>query len=145
MCTSIQTLQKKIEAIKKKFLSLSSLEKRYGALMEMGKKMAPFADALKIPENRVSGCQSNLYLSTKVENGLIYFEAHSDALISAGLAALLIAVYNGETPETILKESPDFLQELEIYALLSPNRSNGLSAIYLRMKQEALKVLVKSR
>ena len=71
------------------------------------------------------------------------FEAEADALISAGLAALLTQVYSGETPETILKCPPTYLDEIGISASLTPNRANGLYSIHLRMKQEALKLLMK--
>lgn len=137
-----ETFQKKSDALKKFFPNFLSGEDRYKALIDLGRSLPPFPLALKIPENLVSGCQSNLYLSAQFIDGLVYFEAASDALISAGLAAILIAVYNGESPETILKQPPQFLNDLGIYTSLSANRSNGLSQIHLRMKKEALKFLV---
>lgn len=93
----------------------------------------------KTSERIVSGCQSIVYLSTKMDQGKIYFNAFSEALISAGLAALLIQTYNGEDPAVLIKCPPTFLQELDITSSLSPARSNGLANIYLRMQQEALK------
>ena len=137
-----ETFQKKSKTLKKSFLDLSSIEDRYKALIDLGRALPLFDPALMVTENLVQGCQSNLYLSAKLIDGLVYFEAASDALISSGLAALLIAVYNGESPETILKQPPDFLNDLGIHASLSPNRSNGLSHIHLRMKKEALKFLI---
>ncbi len=137
-----ETFQKKSDWIKEKFAHLASSEDRYHALIKMGRDLSSFPDELKIPENLVAGCQSNLYLATQFDNGALYFKAASDALISAGLAALLISVYSGESPETILKQPPQFLADLGIQASLSQNRSNGLSSIHLRMKQEALKSLM---
>lgn len=137
-----ETFQKKSDAIKKVFTKLASEEDRYKALIELGRRLPPLAPELKIPENLVSGCQSNLYLSSRLIDGLMVFEAASDALISSGLAALLLSVYSGESPETILKEPPQFLSDLGIHASLSPNRSNGLAHIHLRMKKDTLKYLV---
>jgi cysteine desulfuration protein SufE len=137
-----ETFQKKSDSVKKFFPSFLSPEDRYKTLIDLGRGLPSFPLALKIPENLVSGCQSNLYLSARLEGGLVYFEAASDALISAGLAAILIAVYSGESPETILKQPPQFLNDLGILVSLSANRSNGLSHIHLRMKKEALKFLV---
>lgn len=139
-----ETFQKKSDAIKKIFTQLASDEERYKALIELGRRLPPLAPEFKIPQNLVSGCQSNLYLSSRLIDGLMVFEAASDALISSGLAALLLSVYSGESPETILKEPPQFLADLGIHASLSPNRSNGLSHIHLRMKKDALKYLVSS-
>ena len=134
-----ETFLNKSVAIKKKFADLSSPEDRYNLLIEMGRALPPLSADLKNSENLVSGCQSILYLSARLQNDLLYFDASSDALISSGLAALLISVYSGESPETILREPPQFLADLGIHASLSPNRSNGLSHIHLRMKQEAVK------
>jgi cysteine desulfuration protein SufE len=85
-----------------------------------------------------------MYLYSTFQDGTVYFAAESDALISSGLAALLLAVYSGETPEAILKCPPNFLEELGISASISPNRANGLYSIHLRMKQDALKWLLAS-
>lgn len=136
-----ETFQKKCAEIKKKFMGLG-LDARYQELMRLGKSLPAFPNELKTPSRIVQGCQSILYLDTKFENGKCFFKADADALISKGLAALLIAVYSGESPETILKCPPDFIGELGIGASLSPMRSNGLAQIYLRMKQEAIKTFI---
>lgn len=135
------TFQKKSEEIRQKFLSLPSAEARYSALIELGKALKPYPESLKTADRIVKGCQSTLYLAASLEEGKIFFSASSDALISAGLAALLLSVYNGESPETILTCPPTFLSEIGIMASLSLNRSNGLAHIHLRMKQLALQFL----
>lgn len=120
-------------------------EAKYEKIIELGRKQPPLESSNKIPENIVKGCQSTMYLHSSLKEGLVYFQAESDALISAGLAALLIAVYAGESPESILKNPPDYLETLGIKASLTPNRANGLYSIHLRMKQDALKfILAKS-
>jgi cysteine desulfuration protein SufE len=127
------------ELIKKKFSSLTSPDERYSYLIELGRSLPAYPIGLQTPEHQVSGCQSTLYLSAELQNGTLFFKAQSNSLISAGLAALLIAAYNGQTPEAILKNPPHFLQELGIFASLSPNRSSGLAHIYLKMKNLSLK------
>ncbi len=131
-----------ITSIKEKFSSLQSPEERYSLIIELGRKLAPYPADLRTPDHLVSGCQSTLYLQVTLKDGKLFFNATADALISAGLAALLILAYNGLSPEAILRNPPTFLQELGIFASLSPNRSNGLAHIYLRMKQIALQRLV---
>jgi cysteine desulfuration protein SufE len=130
----------KQQQMKKLFSACPSEEKKYEKIIEMGKGLSPLAPQDKVPENFVKGCQSTMYLKSRMENGRVYFTADSDALISAGLAAILLQVYNGETPETILKCPPTYLEELGINASLSPSRANGLYSIHLRMKQDALKL-----
>jgi cysteine desulfuration protein SufE len=139
--TMEETFQKKCEEMKEKFSSLTP-EERYDTLIEMGRRLPLFATSLKTADRIVPGCQSTLYLSTTLKEGKLFFEVYSEALISAGLAALLIYVYSGESPETILKCPPTFIAELGLTASLSPGRSNGLAHIHLRIKQEAVKVLI---
>lgn len=130
----------KQQKMKNLFTACPSEEKKYEKIIEMGRALPPLSVQDKTPENFVKGCQSTMYLKSKLENGKVYFTADSDALISAGLAAILLQVYNGEAPEVILKCPPTYLEDLGISASLTPNRANGLYSIHLRMKQDALKL-----
>lgn len=134
--------QKKQENVKAIFAGCSSEDEKYQKLIELGRSMAHLDAAFKIPENIVKGCQSTMYLRSHLVGNTVVFEAESDALVSAGLAAILIMVFSGETPETILKCPPSYLDDLGISASLTPNRANGLYSIHLRMKQDALKFLI---
>jgi cysteine desulfuration protein SufE len=132
----------KQQKIKEAFLACPSEEVKYEKIIELGHQQAPLAAAYKVQENLVKGCQSQMYLHSYWLGDKIIFEAESDALISSGLAALLVQVYSGETPEAILKCPPTYLEEIGISASLTPNRASGLYSMHLRMKQEALKMLV---
>jgi cysteine desulfuration protein SufE len=124
------------------FLNCSSEEEKYEKIIEWGREQKPLADTYKTHANLVSGCQSQVYLHCYWVGDNLAFEVESDALISAGLAALLTKVYSGETPEAVLKCPPTYLDEIGISASLTPNRASGLYSIHLRMKQEALKMLM---
>lgn len=125
--------------IKKLFEGCPTAETKYIKIIELGRTLPPFDPQFKTPENLVQGCQSLMYLRSYIKDNRIYFEVDSDALISKGLAALLIYAYSGQPADTILKCPPDFLQELGIPTILSPGRSNGLFSLYLHMKQESVK------
>lgn len=135
------TCIKKQDEMKALFAGCPNQDEKYKKIIELGKHLPKLKPENKIPENIVKGCQSIMYLQTSTKEGRVYFQADSEALISAGLAAILIHVYNGETPETILTCPPTFLDELGISASLTPSRANGLYSVHLRMKQEALKIL----
>jgi cysteine desulfuration protein SufE len=124
------------------FSSCASLEAKYEQIIELGKSLPAFDESHKKAENIVQGCQSLLYLHSELQDYTIYFKISSEALISAGLGALLLAVYNGESPEAVLTCPPDFIKEIDLHASLTPGRSNGLASMYLRMKQDALKLLM---
>lgn len=126
------------------FSSCTNAEDRYKKLIELGKDIPELEPVKRTSESLVQGCQSTMYLSSVLREGLIHFSAYSEALISAGLASILIRVYSAEEPVTVLKCPPDFLQKLGIQAALTPSRANGLYSMHLRMKQEALKLLTQS-
>lgn len=128
------TATQKQQAIKEIFSRFSSPDEKYEKIIEMGRSLPPYSPAAKTEENLVSGCQSILYLETTYKDGLVYFNADSEALISKGLAALLIYVYSGQPPDALFKEPPLFLKELGITQALSPARSNGLFSLYKKMQ-----------
>lgn len=133
----------KQQALKSEFLTCKNADARYQKIMELGKRLPALDPSFKTAENLVAGCQSQMYLRAYLKEGKIYFEAQSDALISAGLAALLILVYSDETPETILKCPPDYIKELGIPDSLTPSRANGLYSMHMHMKRLALALLLK--
>lgn len=131
-----------MDHVKNLFQGVLSPQDRYQRIIELGRKLPPMPPEYKTDENIVKGCQSIVYLHSQMEDGKIFYYAHSEALISAGLAALLIRAYSGQPPEVILKSKPTFLEELQILGSLSPSRSNGLANMFLRMQQDSLKFLI---
>jgi cysteine desulfuration protein SufE len=134
----------KQEQLKQIFKACTTPEAIYQKIIEWGRNNAPLAASLKTPERIVKGCQSIVYMHATLQDGNVFFEVDSEALISSGLASLLLFIYNGQPPEVILKCPPNCITELGIHASLTPGRSNGLASMYLRMKQEALKFLMPS-
>lgn len=139
---SMESCLEKQDDVKKLFQSCATEEEKYNKLIELGKKNPPLNDKYKVEGNVVPGCQSIMYLHTELKEGKVNFQAESNALISSGLAAVLLMVYSGEEPDVILKCPPDYLEELGISTSLTPSRANGLYSIHLKMKQDALKLLV---
>lgn len=137
--TSCLEKQDKVKAL---FSHCTTPAARYEKIMELGSGLRPLPPAAKTEENRVRGCQSLMYLASRLENGLVIFEVDSDALISRGLAVILLMVYSGENPETILKCPPTYLEELGIAGSLTPGRANGLYSLHLKMKQDALRLFM---
>jgi cysteine desulfuration protein SufE len=116
------------------FLGSDQPEKKYRVLVDLGQKLPKTKKESFSDADIVEGCQSLMFLKGKKEGVNLYFEVYSEALISSGLAYLLINFYNGETPEIILKTPPSFLTQLDIAASLTPGRSNGLAALYHKIR-----------
>jgi len=124
------------------FKTCSNDQEIYTKIIELGKKLNKFSPEFQTDENRVQGCQSTSYLYSTCENGLITFYGSSDALISGGLMQIMLIAYSGQSPEFVLKQPPNFLEELGILSSISLTRVNGLKSLYLLMKQKALKQFI---
>lgn len=112
-------------------------EDRYRYLMELGRELQPLAPEEMVEANRVSGCQSRVWLVTRTESGRLWLRAGSDAAFVQGILALLLRVFNGRTPEEINATGPDFLQRLGLGEQLSMSRRNGAAAVVARIKAAA--------
>lgn len=123
------------------FQGCETPHEKYKKIIELGRTLPPFPEEAKRDENIVRGCQSIVYLSAEMRDEKLFFKAASDALISAGLAALLLKAYNGQSPEFILAGKPTFIEKHGIGSSLSPGRSNGLASMFLQMQKYALKYL----
>lgn len=134
----LTSFEQKQEAIRLHFSEATTPEQVYTRIIDLGRRQQPLLPEQRTEPHRVHGCQSTMYLVAHLQDGRILFEAESDALISAGLAQLLIWAYSGEKPEVVLTSPPVFLKELAIPASLSPSRANGLASLHLKMQQEAL-------
>ena len=114
---------------------------RYQYLIDMGRRLPEFPKDQQTDENRIRGCQSQVWFVATKKDGRLYFEAISDAAIVSGLIALLLRLYNGRKPEDILNTPPDFVGALQLEAHLSPTRSTGLSSMLAAIRRFASEAL----
>ncbi len=119
----------RINKIKEEFNSFSDWEGRYKHIIEIGKQMPVMDEANKTEANKIKGCQSQVWLSAKLLDDKIFFEADSDASIVKGVIGLLVFVYSGSTPDEILSRRPTFLEDIGLREQLSMSRANGLNAM----------------
>lgn len=123
-------IAQKIDLLLKKFDSTHGWENRYKLIIEMGKELNEYPEKLRDETHKVKGCQSQVWLSAELSaSGELILHGDSDALIVKGLVALLLAVYNGSTPEEVLATPPEFIKKLGLEEHLSPSRSNGFFAM----------------
>ena len=99
---------------------------KYKHLIKLGDKLDPLPPEDHIESNLVKGCQSQVWLTARLEGEKVLFSADSDAAITKGLVALMIRFYSGRTPDEIIDTKPDFLGKIGLSEHLSPTRSNGL-------------------
>jgi cysteine desulfuration protein SufE len=114
---------------------------RYQYLIDMGRRLPEFPDADRIDDNKIRGCQSQVWFVAEKRDDRLEFRAISDAAIVSGLIALLLRIYSGRTPQDILDTPPDFVEALDLQAHLSPTRSNGLSSMLKAIRNFATEAM----
>jgi cysteine desulfuration protein SufE len=124
-------------AIIEEFAFFSDWTERYQYLIDLGRKLPPFPDDLKTEENKVHGCQSQVWLVAGGDAQRMEFKAISDSAIVSGLIALLLRVYSGRTAQEILETEPRFVESIGLAKHLSPTRSNGLAAMFEMIQEKA--------
>jgi cysteine desulfuration protein SufE len=107
-------------------------------IMELGQKLPAMNEMDKIEDNIVKGCQSKVWLTAKLENDGIVFEADSNTAITKGLVSLLIRIFNKQKPEDILNAELYFMTKIGMERFIGTQRSNGFAAMIKQMKLYAL-------
>ncbi|MEM7269303.1 MAG: SufE family protein [Pseudomonadota bacterium] len=130
------------EEIVETFEFLDEWEDRYAHVIDLGKAMPPMAETLKSALTKVDGCVSQVWIAPEVDEDAdgkrLSFIGDSDAMIVRGLIAILQALISGERTAEIVKI--DVIGELGRLGLdqhLSAQRSNGLKAMVVRLRELA--------
>ncbi len=131
----------RIDELVDDFELLSDWESRFAYLIDLGKALPPMDEVDKCEENRVQGCQAQVWMKFEPEaEGKITIVADSDAFIVRGLIAVLLLIYSGKTAQEILNtDGQSVLERLGLAAHLSPTRKNGLFSMLKRVRELAEK------
>ncbi len=131
-----------IDELREEFEFLGNWEDQCRYLIELGEELPDLRPEDKTEENRVHGCQAQVWMVSRVQNGTspprLVISAKSDARIVDGLIVVLLALFNEKTPEEIL--ATDFRKafaELGLETHLVPQRRNGLYAMVERVRSLA--------
>ncbi len=114
---------------------------RYQYLIDMGRRLPEFPEELRNDDNRIRGCQSQVWFVATQNDDRLEFQAISDAAIVSGLIALLLRIYSGRKPQDILDSPPDFVAALGLESHLSPTRSTGLASMLKAIRKFATEAL----
>jgi cysteine desulfuration protein SufE len=117
---------------------------RYEYIIDLGKNLPLIEDQFKTDENLIKGCQSKVWLHATENDGVVYFRADSDAILTKGVIAILIRVFSEHTPQEIIDADTDFINEIGLKEHLSPTRANGLVSMVKQIKMYALALASRS-
>lgn len=116
---------------------------RYQLIVDYGKTLPAFPEELKTKQNLIEGCQSEVWFVATLQDGKVFYQADSEAILVKGIANLLLRVLNNQTPKDIVAADLYFIKEIGLQEHLSPTRSNGLAAMLKQMKLYALALMNK--
>ena len=124
--------------------STSDSKRRYEYILWLAKKLPELTEDLRLETTKVKGCISEVYVLGILINGKIQWKGYSDALITKGLLAFLIKGLNDLTPFEVLSIDPKFIEMTGLSKSLTPSRANGFLNIFLKMKDQAKSLSIKS-
>ena len=113
---------------------------RYRYIIDLGKKLPAMPEEFKTDANFVHGCQSQVWIHADYDTAgnTLHFLVDSDAHIVRGLAAMVMAAFNGQSPQAILAFDVDgYFGQTGLIQHLSPTRGNGLKSMVRKIRQAA--------
>ena len=132
------TLKEAENAIVEEFSMYEEWLDKYEYIIELGKALKDYPEEAKTDEILIMGCQSSVWLDYKVEDGKIFFNADSDAIITKGIISLLIGLYSGRTAQEILSSDFSVVEKIGLKENFSPTRANGLVSMIAKIRDIAV-------
>lgn len=133
------TLIEKENSVVEEFAMYDEWLDKYEYLIELGKALKDFPETSKTDDKLIKGCQSRVWLDYKYEDGVVIFNADSDAIITKGIISLLIGIYSGRTPKEIISSDFSVVEKIGLKENLSPTRANGLVSMIAKIREIAIK------
>ena len=112
-----------------RFAVIDDAHERLAAIVASGQRWPEVAEDERTDARRVPGCVSAVWLSGAVQDGRCHFRISAASSVVKGLAALLAALYEGETPAAVVAWEPGLAAALGLDRQLSPTRLHGLAHI----------------
>ncbi len=116
---------------------------RYRLLIDLGRDLEPMPDALKTDATLVRGCSASVWVYPTRDSDKLHFLADSNAAITKGIIALVLATVQDRTPDQVAET--DIAAELAPFDLsrqLSSNRTQGIPNMIALIRSTAERYLV---
>jgi len=116
-------------------------DERYRLLIELGRELDSMPDALKTDATLVRGCSASVWVYPTEDAGRLHFLADSNAAITKGIVALVIAAVQDKPPREVAEM--DVVAALDPFDLknqLSSNRTQGVPNMIALVKEHAARI-----
>jgi cysteine desulfuration protein SufE len=102
-------------------------DERYRLLIELGRALEPMPEALKTDATLVRGCSASVWVYPMETAGSLHFLADSNAAITKGIVALVIAVVQDRPAAAVAATNiAAALEPFDLKNQLSSNRTQGV-------------------
>ena len=108
---------------------LGSPEDKLNWLIERPAKHLPIPDELAIPEARIPGCLSGLWLQFDNVGTVCFFRARSESELVQGVASYICDLYSDLSCEAIRNFGPSLVEQVQIDRLLTTTRKRAVHVI----------------
>ena len=127
------------DALLADFDLLDDRDERWQYLIELGRALEPMPAALKTEATKVRGCSASVWVyPTRQADGRLHFLADSDAAITKGVIALIVALVQDRVPADILAlDIPGELAPFSLTSQLSSNRTQGIPNMIALIRETA--------
>ena len=116
-------------------------DERYRLLIELGRDLAPMPDALKTDATLVRGCSASVWVYPTSQNGTLTFLADSNAAITKGIIALVLAAVQGKPAAQVAQvDIAEALAPFDLKNQLSSNRTQGIPNMITLIKDTAARI-----
>ncbi len=128
------------EKIRKGFSLMDSTENIHEYLIELGKDFPKMDARYRTDENKVSGCQSSVWIAKAADNA---FYADSDSIMVKGILHILLSIVISQDFELQKSNDLDFqpdvyiqnmLNKIGLTSTLSTFRKTGISSSIAKIK-----------
>lgn len=117
---------------------LVEAEDRYRLLIDLGQQLEPMPDVLKTDATKVRGCSASVWVYPTIEGGRLHFLADSNAAITKGVVALVLAVVQDKPAAKVARtDVAECLAPFQLSKHLSANRTQGVPNMIALVKQTA--------
>ena len=131
------TIKEKIIYYKESLDNFEDTMDKYKFLLDQGKIAKPFPEEYRNDNFKVDGCQSQVWLVPEYKEKLLNFYSDSDAFISKGMITILTDIYGNNSPKDILESDIELVKTLQLDALLTNSRTNGVYSMLKKVKEYA--------
>ncbi|MDI6833669.1 MAG: SufE family protein [Bacteroidales bacterium] len=140
----MNNIELKAKQIEEEFSIFDDWMDRYNILIDKARNLEPLDPKYKTPQYLINGCQSQLWLFCENKDGRLFCMADGDAIITKGMAAIVLELVNGEPLQDILNYNFEVFDKIGLHSHLSPTRSNGLRSLIKQVKLYAEAYLLKN-